>query len=345
MTKHPTLTVAIVQAAPIPLAISAGLEALIDHVEPIAGAGVDLVAFGESFIGGYPLWFDHAPGAGLWQAPGTKALHAILLREALSAGDPRLAPVQALVDAIGTLVSFGAHERVRGSLFNTQYLIRPDAVPLLHRKLVPTHGERLLWAQGDGATLGVHDAPWGRVGSLICWEHWMPLARAAMHHHSETVHVAAWPTLGDLHLVASRHYAFEGRSFVLAAATVQSRADLLDGLDRAGGDPAARALLETIPDVPLQHGGSAIIGPDGGVLAQAGAEAEVVRATLDLTQVQRELTTLDVDGHYARPDIFRLAVDREARIGVRDAVAQVENGRDTTRPSSSITTPPSTRLT
>ena len=312
------LAVAIVQVAPIPLAMSAGLEALIEHVRPLADERVGLVAFGESFIGGYPHWFDRAAGAGLWLAPGAKSLHAILLREALFAGDPRLRPLQALVNASGTLVSFGAHERVRGSLFNTQFLIRPHAPPLIHRKLVPTHGERLLWGQGDGSTLGVHDAPWGRLGSLICWEHWMPLTRAAMHHCGETLHIAAWPTVCELHLVASRHYAFEGRSFVLAAAAVQTRADLLDGLERAGGNQDARTLLETIPDEALQQGGSAIIGPDGCVLARAGSGAEILRATVDLTQVERELTTLDVDGHYSRPDIFRLAVDREARVGVAD---------------------------
>lgn len=321
MTQERTLRVAIVQAAPVPLAIDAGLHALLDHVRPLAEAGTELIAFGETFVGGYPVWLDEAPGAALWDAPGTKALHAILLRQALIDGDERLRPLQELVDARGTLVNFGAHQRVRNSLYNAQYLLRPQMPPLVHRKLVPTHGERLIWARGDGSTLDVHAADWGNVGSLICWEHWMPLARAAMHHAGESVHVAAWPGLRDMYLVASRYYAFEGRCFVLAAATIQSRVDLLAGLDAAGGDTAARALLMAIPDGRLQAGGSAIIAPDGRILAQAGAGPEVLTATLDLSEIDTELAALDSDGHYSRPDVFDLVVDRRTKTGVRDREA------------------------
>ncbi|WP_294138510.1 nitrilase-related carbon-nitrogen hydrolase [Sphingomonas sp.] len=302
------------QAAPIPFAINDGMRDLVAHVEPLAASGVAIAAFGESFIGGYPLWFDSAPGAAMWQAKGAKALHRILLDRALCGGDDRLAPLQLLVDASEMLVSFGAHERVGNSLFNTQYLMRPSAPPLLHRKLVPTHGERLIWGQGDGSTLKVHEAPWGRIGSLICWEHWMPLVRAAMHHERECVHVAAWPTLNDAHLLASRHYAFEGRCFVLAAATIQTREDLLDGLARVGGDTDAETLLRSMPETLLQHGGSAIIGPDGTVMAQAGAGPQVLHAHINVGRIGEELTTFDANGHYSRPDIFRLSVDREARI-------------------------------
>lgn len=304
---------AIVQAAPIPLAIDDGLHDLVGRLEPLTQAGVHIAACGESFIGGYPLWFDSAPGAALWQHKGAKALHRILLGQALVADDARLAPLQALVDRSGMLVSFGAHERVGQSLYNTQFLIRPNSSPLLHRKLVPTHGERLVWAQGDGSTLDVHDAGWGRVGSLICWEHWMPLTRAAMHERRESVHIAAWPTLDDAHLLASRHYAFEGRCFVLAAATVQTRDDIRCGLARAGGDPEAEALLATMPEGPLQSGGSAIIGPDGTVLGRAGTGEEVLALELDLARIGEELATFDACGHYARPDIFRLSVDRAPR--------------------------------
>ncbi len=310
------IEVAIVQAPPIPLAIGLGLEDLVVRASELSADNVKLIAFGESFIGGYPLWFDAAPDAALWQAPGAKALHRILLRQALVDGDERLAPLQDLVDTSGALVSFGAHERVRKSLFNTQYLMRPGQPPLLHRKLVPTHGERLLWARGDGATMAVHQEPWGRVGSLICWEHWMPLARAAMHNQSESIHVAAWPSLGEMHLIASCHYAFEGRCFVMAAATIQHRDDLFEGLAAVGGDPAAHGLFSSMPNGRLQDGGSAIIAPDGTIVARADASDMVIRATLDLDLIEEELTTLDTDGHYARPDIFRLNIDRNPQIGV-----------------------------
>lgn len=280
------------------------------------------MAFGECFVGGYPLWFDHAPGAAMWNAPGTKALHRILLEQALLADDARLAPIQALSDKTGLLISFGAHERVRSSLYNTQFLILPGAPPLLHRKLVPTHGERLLWARGDGSTMDVHDAGWARIGSLICWEHWMPLARAAMHNAGETVHVAAWPSVNDAHLLASRSYAFEGRCFVLAAGTIQTRTQLIEGLLLAGGDPDAEALFASVPNGTLQAGGSAIIGPDGRIVAQAGQDEELLLADLDLDAIGAELATLDVDGHYSRPDVFQLLVDRRSTIGVRDRTAR-----------------------
>ncbi|MFA6124406.1 nitrilase-related carbon-nitrogen hydrolase [Sphingomonas sp.] len=310
---------ALVQAAPIPLAISDGITALLDHVADAADIGAQLVAFGESFLGGYPIWLDEAPNAALWDHRGTQALHAILLDQALRPNDPRLAPLQQLVDEANILVSVGAHERVRSSLTNTQYLFRPGLPPLLHRKLVPTHGERMIWGRGDGSTLNVHEAPWGKVGSLICWEHWMPLTRAAMHHAGEAVHIAAWPTVRPMYRVASQHYAFEGRCFVLAAGLVQHRRDLLDGLDRVGGNADARDLILGIADTELQSGGSCIIAPDGTILAETGADPDLLIADLDLDAIGRGLTALDTDGHYARPDVFELRVDRRPRLGVTDA--------------------------
>ncbi|WP_428632481.1 nitrilase-related carbon-nitrogen hydrolase [Sphingopyxis sp.] len=306
----------IVQAAPIPLAISDGIVAATDHARRAIADGARIVAFGETFLGGYPLWLDEAPGAALWDHPGTRALHRILLEQAVTANDPRFAPLQQLVDDSGALVSIGAHERVRSSLTNTQFLFRPHAAPLLHRKLVPTHGERLLWARGDGSTLGVHTADWGAVGSLICWEHWMPLVRAAMHNQAELVHVAAWPTVRDTYAIASRHYAFEGRCFVLAAGLVQHRADLLDGLARVGGDAEAAALLRAMPDAILNAGSSLIAGPAGAIMAQAGAGEEHLSAALDLGAAREALAALDTDGHYSRPDIFSLRVSTASQAGV-----------------------------
>jgi len=311
------LAVAIVQAAPIPLAIGDGIVAAARLAGEAMAAGARLVAFGETFLGGYPLWLDEAPGAALWDHPGTRALHRILLEQAVTEGDPRLAPLQELCDTHGALISIGAHERVRRSLYNTQFLLRPNVPPLVHRKLVPTHGERLVWMRGDGSTLDVHTAEWGAVGSLICWEHWMPLARAAMHNQGEAVHVAAWPTVRETYAIASRHYAFEGRCFVLAAGLVQAKADLLDGLARCGGDAAAEEVLASIAENRLSRGGSLIIAPDARVLAQAGEAEEILHAGLDLAEIGAGLASLDTDGHYSRPDVFELTVDTRATPGVR----------------------------
>jgi predicted amidohydrolase len=311
-----TLTVAVVQAAPVPLAIGEGIAKAVRLAREAVAGGARLVAFGETFLGGYPLWLDEAPGAALWDHPGAKALHRILLEQAVTANDERLLPLQELCDASGAVVSIGAHERVRRSLYNNQLTFRPGLPVLDHRKLVPTHGERLVWMRGDGSTLGIHDAAWGTVGSLICWEHWMPLARAAMHNLGESVHVAAWPTVREEYALASRHYAMEGRCFVLAAGLVQRKADLLDGLDKAGGDAAARELLESIATETLNRGGSLIVAPDARVLAQAGDGEEILIADLDLAEIGAGLTSLDTDGHYSRPDVFQLTVDTVPQKGV-----------------------------
>jgi nitrilase len=310
------ISAAVVQAEPIPLDISGGIEALLGHIAAAADGGATLIAFGETFLGGYPIWLDEAPGAALWDHLGSKALHNILLDQAIRPNDERLAPLQELVDARGLIVSVGAHERVRSSLVNTQFLFRPEQPPLPHRKLVPTHGERLIWARGDGSTLGVHQADWGAVGHLICWEHWMPLARAAMHNQREAAHIAAWPTVHETYGIASRHYAFEGRCFVLAAGTVLHRNALFEGLDRCGGDSEARALFEQMPDGQLQFGGSMIVAPNADILAEAGAHTAILHAELDLNLIGQNLASLDTDGHYARHDIFELKVNTAEQAGV-----------------------------
>lgn len=307
---------AVVQAAPLPIAITAGIDRLAGQLRAALDTGARVIAFGETFLGGYPLWLDEAPGAALWDQRGTQALHGLLLAEAIRDADPRLEPVQALVDASGAWVSVGGYERVRSTLKNTQFLFRPGAPPVRHRKLVPTHGERLIWGRGDGSTLETHDAGWGRIGQSICWEHWMPLVRATLHHAGETVHVSAWPTVRDVHLLASRHYAFEGRCFVLAAGTIQTRDEVLEGLARAGGDADAEALLKAMPEGVLQSGGSAIIAPDATLLALAEGEETLLTADLELAAIGRALAALDVDGHYSRPDIFELRVDRRPQPGV-----------------------------
>ncbi len=315
-TPSTILNVAICQAAPIPLDFAGGVEKATRLAREAIEAGAQMVAFGETFLGGYPLWLDEAPRAALWDHPGTKACHRLMLENAIVANDERLLPLQELCDESGAVISIGAHERLRSSLYNNQLLMRPGEPPLDHRKLVPTHGERLIWMRGDGSTLNVHQAEWGNAGNLICWEHWMPLARAAMHNLGEAVHVAAWPTVREEYALASRHYAMEGRCFVLAAGLVQHRDDLFDGLDRVGGDADALELFNAIEGEQLNRGGSMIIAPDARIVAQAGEGEEILYAELDLSERGQTLTNLDTDGHYSRPDVFELNVDTRAKDGV-----------------------------
>ena len=310
------MKVAIVQDAPIPLAIDEGIKQAGRLASQAIEDGARLVAFGETFLGGYPIWLDEASDAAKWDHPGTKALHRIMMDQAVVENDPRFEVLQQICDASGSLISIGAHERRRSSLYNNQLLFRPGLAPLNHRKLVPTHGERLIWNRGDGSTLQAHNSDDAIVGSLICWEHWMPLARAAMHNQGENIHIAAWPTVRESYAIASRHYAFEGRCFVLAAGTILHRSDLLEGLERVGGDAQARALIEKIEDTQLQFGGSMIVAPDSSILAEAGTQAEILTAEIDLNDIGEALTALDTDGHYARPDVFELNIDRRPKDGV-----------------------------
>jgi predicted amidohydrolase len=194
--------------------------------------------------------------------------------------------------------------RLSGTLYNTIIYVGEDGRLLgKHRKLIPTYAERLIWGQGDGSTLGAFDTPVGRVGGLVCWEHWMPLARHAMHVTGEQVHAALWPTVEEIHQVASRHYAFEARCFVVAAGSVLRRDQVPDDLEIFRGDGID-------PGEHLLAGGSAIIGPDGNYLAgPAGAEETILYADLDTSRIAAEHQTFDPVGHYARPDVFSVTIN------------------------------------
>jgi predicted amidohydrolase len=165
----------------------------------------------------------------------------------------------------------------------------------------------MVWGNGDAAGLRAVATPRARVGALVCWEHWMPLARQAMHESGEDVHVAAWPTAHEMHQVASRQYAFEGRCFVLAAGSIMRAAGLPVGLEPHP---------ERVPsaDTFVMRGGSAIIGPDGRYIeGPVYEEACTLHATLNLSEIRAESMSLDVTGHYSRPDLFEFSVNRTSR--------------------------------
>ncbi len=173
-----------------------------------------------------------------------------------------------------------------------------------HRKLTPTYTERLVWGPGDAAGLKAVETPIGRVGGLICWEHWMPLARQALHHSGEHIHVAVWPSVKEMHQIASRHYAFEARRFVLAAGLIMSASDLPAEL-------SIPAELAQKPDTLILRGGSAITAPDGRYVAGPVWDDEtILTAEIDLTEIDQEKMTLDTSGHYFRSDVFEFSVNR-----------------------------------
>lgn len=300
--------VAAVQAAPVLLDLEATTAKAVDLIARAAARGARLVAMGESWLPGYPAWLDLCPGSAYWNHPPAKKVFARLMANSVRIPGPETARLGRAARAHGVVLVIGVHERVEGgpghgTLFNTQIVFGPDgAILSRHRKLMPTFAERLIWGQGDGSGLDAVPTPIGRVGSLICWEHWMPLARQAVHRSGEQIHVAAWPSVHDLHQMASRHYAFEGRCFVLAVGQILRVRDLPKEME-------IPADLKRTPDRLIYNGGTAIYGPDGGVVAPPVFDREeIVVADLDLSRIAEEAMALDVTGHYDRPDVFEFRV-------------------------------------
>ncbi len=295
--------VAVVQAEVASDAHS-GLESTAKLAREAATAGAQLIVFPETWIPGYPAWLDVSRDAALWDHPPVKAVYARIAANSIAVPGTTFDALAEIAREVGATLVVGVSERVgagagRGTLYNTLLTIGSDGQLLNHhRKLMATYTERLIWGAGDAEGLRAVDTPVGRVGGLICWEHWMPLARQVLHEGGEDIHVAVWPTVKDIHQVASRHYAFEGRCYVLAAG----------GLMRASGLPSE---LEphpdriAHPDQLILRGGSAIIGPDGEYVVEPVYDQPcILTAELDLGRIREESMTLDVTGHYHRPELF-----------------------------------------
>ncbi|NDJ74861.1 MAG: carbon-nitrogen hydrolase family protein [Chloroflexi bacterium] len=300
-----TFLAAAAQVAPAYLDLDQSLAIAETWIQQAGARGVKLLVFPETWLPGYPFWLDDSPNMGLWDYAPTKAVFRRLFENSVEVPSPAIARLSTAARTAGVNVVMGINEREGGTLYNTIVYISDQGTVLgKHRKLIPTYTERLVWGRGDGSTLTVVDTAVGRVGGLVCWEHWMPLARQAMHDQRELVHVAQWPTVKEMLLIASRAYAFEGRCYVIACGTVLGREHLPDDLE----------LLNALEgDGPWMKGGSAIIGPDGMLLAgPSGAQEELLVAEIDPGRVAEELMALDVCGHYARPDVFSLTVNTAA---------------------------------
>jgi nitrilase len=307
-----TLRVAVVQAEVAPT-LAAGLERTAALAGEAAARGAQLIAFPETWLPGYPAWLDVCRDAGLWDhEPVKEVFERHAANSVVVGGESGAALARVAKDAGATLV-VGVVERVpegpgRGTLYNALLIFGPDGSLLCHhRKLVPTWTERLVWGQGDASGLRAVTTSGARVGGLICWEHWMPLARQALHDSGEDVHVALWPTAHEVHQLASRHYAFEARCWVLAAGSLMRASALPPELEPHPGRVRG-------PDDWVLRGGSAIIGPDGKYAAEPVFDREeLLVADLDLGAVRRGQMNLDVGGHYSRADCFDFRVSRVRR--------------------------------
>lgn len=300
------LRVAIVQAKPAFLQLEASLKKVESFAEKAAKKGAKLIVFGETWLPGYPAWLDFCPNMGFWDHEPTKEVFAKTFENSLEVPGPEVDRIANLAKKLEVAIVIGINERVAtGTLYNSLLSFGPAGELLNHhRKLMPTYTEKLIHTTGDAAGLKVVELPFAKLGGLICWEHWMPHTRQALHDMGEMIHIAVWPTVHEMHQIASRHYAFEGRCFVLAAGQILQAHDIPEELELPKH-------LKKAPDTYVLKGGSCIIGPNGHYITEPVWEEEsLIYADLDLREIIKEKMNLDVSGHYSRPDVFNFTVNR-----------------------------------
>lgn len=303
-----TLVVGIAQIAPVWCDRAATLAKVCEATEQAAKEGCRLVVFGEALAPGYPFWIERTNGA-RFDDPKQKAIFAQYLDQGVVIERGDLAPLCDVAQRNGVAVYLGVMERApdRGghSLYcSLVYIDASGQIGSVHRKLQPTYEERMAWAPGDGHGLKVHDLTPFRVGGLNCFENWMPLSRAALYSQGEDLHVAVWPG-GDRNTRdVTRFIAMEARSYVVSAS------GLMRPQDFPRSTPALAEILGN-SGAFLANGGSAIVGPDGAYLVEPQIDREVlIVAALDHAKVREERQNFDLAGHYSRPDVTRLTVDR-----------------------------------
>ncbi|KAB2919495.1 MAG: carbon-nitrogen hydrolase family protein [Hyphomicrobiaceae bacterium] len=300
------LKAAVVQRPPVLLDLKATMESALESLAEAAAQGAKLVVFPEAYLPGYPTW--------IWRLrPGndmalSSEIHARLRDNAVDIDAGGLQPLCAAAREYGVTLVCGMSEidaRFSGTtLYNTVVTIGPDGAILnRHRKLMPTNPERMVWGPGDATGLKVVSTPAGRVGTLICWESYMPLARYALYAQNIEIYIAPTWDCGESWLATMRHIAREGGCWVIGLATA------IQGKDVPPSFPARDELFK--PDDWLCDGDAVIVEPSGRILAgPLHREKGVLYGDIDRTKAARARRSLDVTGHYARPDIFRLEVRR-----------------------------------
>ena len=308
MADRDSLTVGLAQIAPVWLDRVATLAKVEEWIIRAAEAGCEFVVFGEALVPGYPFWIEHTDGA-RFESALQKDIHAHYLDQAVQVEAGHLDGVRATAARLGIAVMLGIIERPadRGghSVYCSRVHIGADGqIGSVHRKLLPTYEERLSWAPGDGHGLRVHPVGPFTVGGLNCFENWMPLSRAALYAQGEDLHVALWPGNKRNTEPTTRFLAREGRSYVLAVSGLMRREDV-------SADSPAAAMLKADCPAMLADGGSCIAGPDGEWMVEpTTGKEELLVATLNHREVRRERQNFDLAGHYARPDVTRLVVNR-----------------------------------
>jgi nitrilase len=296
-----TFLAAVVQNAPVVFDAAKTLDKIDQLSGEAASAGARLVVFPEAFVSAYPKGLDFGARVGL-RSPEGRDVFKRYFDSAITVPGPATEQLGRTAKANKIYLVVGVIEREIGTLYCTAIFFAPDGTLLgKHRKLMPTAMERIIWGFGDGSTLPVFDTAIGKLGAVICWENYMPLLRMSMYAKGIELYCAPTADDRDTWLSTIRHVALEGRCFVLSACQHLLRADC----------PADYAAIQgNDPETVLMRGGSVIVGPLGQVLAgPLFNQNGVLVAEIDLGEVARSKYDLDVVGHYARPDIFRLHVN------------------------------------
>jgi nitrilase len=309
--KHTSeiLRVGMAQIAPVWLDRGKTLKKIEAYVEMAKEQDCELLAFGEALVPGYPFWIERTDGA-RFNSPVQKEIHARYMRESVQIENGDLASICDTAKKHDMTVVLGCIERPsdRGghSLYCAMvYIDSRGDIKSVHRKLMPTYEERLTWSPGDGNGLRVHTLDPFTVGGLNCWENWMPLPRAALYAQGEDLHIAIWP--GGIHNTQdiTRFISKESRSFVMSVSGFMRKEDF---------PPDTPYLNEIISEGPeiIANGGSCLAGPDGEWIIEPITDREALKViSIDHRRVREERQNFDPSGHYARPDVTRLIVNRK----------------------------------
>ncbi|QCX40835.1 carbon-nitrogen hydrolase family protein [Aureibaculum algae] len=308
MNSH-ILKVALAQISPVWLDKDKTLEKIASNIKSAANQNCELVVFGEALLPGYPFWLSLTGGAE-WNTKTNKELHAHYANNSIQIEAGELDSICKLAQENTIAIYLGIIERAKNrgghSLYcSLVYINQKGEIQSIHRKLQPTYDERLTWAPGDGNGLRVHPLKNFTVGGLNCWENWMPLPRTALYGMGEDLHIAVWPGSDHNTKDITRFIARESRSFVISVSSLMAKSDF------PKNTPHLEKILKNAPEV-LANGGSCIAGPDGEWLLEPVLHKEgLLIETLDFNRVLEERQNFDPVGHYSRPDVTKLMVNRE----------------------------------
>ena len=305
--------VAVVQQPPVLLNRQATVERAVALTDEAASEGARLITFPEAYIPGYPEWIWRLrPGADYEQS---SEIHARLIDNAVDLNSDVLDPMLAVARRRRVTVVVGLHEREgsfgRATLYNTVVIVNARGeIANRHRKLMPTNPERMVWGLGDASGLRVVDTDAGRLGALICWENYMPLARYALYAGGVQIYVAPTWDMGSGWMSTVVHIALEGRCWVIGNGTS------LQGRDIPADFPERETLFPD-PDEWINEGDSLVVAPNGTIVAgPLNKQHGILYAECDPDRSTYAHRTLDVTGHYARPDVFKLEVRRDSDVPV-----------------------------